>query len=129
MINKMIVREALRSSWELKYSTEMSGGFPADGQDSVISLLIHDIFGGEILKTHKKKGWHFYNRIDGERIDFTKKEMDKSPDEYNFEDIPSTPAETNVYFAKEDYFAFLMKFVIAFEESVGLNKFRSGLTA
>lgn len=129
MINKMIVREALRSSWELKYNSAIAGDSPADGQDSVISLLIHDIFGGEILKTHKKQGWHFYNRIDGERIDFTKIEMDKLPDERNFEDIPSTPDETYSYFAREDYSAFLMKFIKAFEESVGLNNFWSGLTA
>lgn len=33
--------------------------------------LIHSLFGGEILKTRLPAGYHFYNRIDGQRIDFT----------------------------------------------------------
>lgn len=98
-------------------------------QDSLISLLIHDIFGGEILKTHKKKGWHFYNRIDGRRIDFTTPDINKSPDEMQFEDIPSSPGETHYYFEDEEYSTFLMSFIPAFEEAVGLEKYRPGLTA
>ena len=66
MLNKNVIYEALKRSLT-----------PDPGQDSVISLLIHDVFGGEILKTHAKKKWHFYNRIDGERVDFTLKK--KSP--------------------------------------------------
>jgi hypothetical protein len=89
--------------------------------------LIHDFFGGEILKTHKKRGWHFYNRINGERIDFTRSETSKSSGNVLFEDIPATPDETQKYFAQEDYSTFLMKFVGAFEERVGLKKSRLGL--
>jgi hypothetical protein len=102
---------------------------PDPGQDSLISLLIHDIFGGEILKTHFKKGWHFYNRIEGRRIDFTGLDLNKTSEGINFEDIPSTPDETYSYFEDEEYSTFLMRFIWAFEEAIGLDKYRTGLTA
>jgi hypothetical protein len=116
MFNKNVVYEALKRSQT------------ADpGQDSVISLLIHDIFGGEILKTHKKKNWHFYNRIDGERVDFTEKE--KSAGVILFEDIPVSPDETYAYIDQVDYSTFYTRFIRAFEETVGLEKYRTGLSA
>ena len=95
----------------------------------IISLLIHDIFGGEILKTHKKKGWHFYNRIEGKRFDFTTPDINKSSDDIKFEDIPSSPGETHYYFEDEAYSTFLTRFISAFEEAIGLDKYRPGLTA
>ena len=98
---------------------------PVIVQDSEISTLIHDVFGGEILKTHEEKGWHFYNRIDGERIDFALFETGKSADEIKFEDIPSTTAETSGYFDRTDYSTFFMSFVKAFEETVGLGRLQT----
>jgi hypothetical protein len=116
MLNKNVIYEALKRS------------LTADpGQDSIISLLIHDVFGGEILKTHKKKKWHFYNRIDGERVDFTLKK--KSAGMNVFEDIPSTPDETSDYIDQVDYSTFFTRFIRAFEETVGLENYRSGLSA
>lgn len=121
MFNKKVVYEALERSQEFENLK------PAVmGQDSLISLVIHDIFGGEILKTHKKKSWHFYNRIDGERLDFTKKR--KSARE-SFEDIPSDPDETFDYVDQVDYLNFFMRFVRVFEETIGLDKYRAELTA
>jgi hypothetical protein len=115
MLNKNVIYEALKRS--LNSDPE---------QDSIISLLIHDVFGGEILKTHKQKKWHFYNRIDGERVDFTLKK--KSTGKSVFEDIPSTPDET--YIDQVDYSTFFTRFIRAFEETVGLENYRSGrLTA
>jgi hypothetical protein len=116
MLNKNVIYGALKSS------------LTSDpGQDSVISLLIHDVFGGEILKTHKKKKWHFYNRIDGERVDFTLK--NNSAGINVFEDIPTTPDETYDYIDQVDYSTFFTMFIRAFEERVGLEKYRSGITA
>lgn len=129
MFNRIVVQEALRRSWELDNNPGCTTDNLAAGQDSVISLLIHDIFGGEILKTPKKKGWHFYNRINGERIDFTRSDTGKSSEDNRFEDIPSTPDETYSYFEQEDYSSFLMKFVSSFEEAVGLDNFRPLYTA
>ena len=123
----MVVREALKRSRALDYNSEKTPDYPAGGEDSIISLLIHNIFGGEILKTHKKKGWHFYNRIDGERIDFAGSEKSKSSLVNRFEDIPSSPDETYNYFEKEDYLTFFIRFIRAFEEVVGLGKDRPGI--
>ena len=123
MVNKVVVYEALKST-----ETPDSGSIlflKSSGQDSLISLLIHDVFGGEILKTHKNKNWHFYNRIDGERVDFTK--TSKPVEKNGFEDIPSNSSE--FYFDQADYTTLLTKFVRAFEETVGLDKYRPGLTA
>jgi hypothetical protein len=118
MFNLKIVYEALKRSW--------TPGVHADDQDSLISILIHDIFGGEILKTRKKKGWHFYNRIDGLRIDFTRSKASNYYKEKRFQDIPATPDETYRYFDQEDYSSFLTRFIWVFEEAVGLNSYQPG---
>jgi hypothetical protein len=128
MVDIMVVREALRRSRKLEFNSEMNLEKPTVGEDSLISLLIHDIFGGEILKTPKKKGWYFYNRIDGLRIDFTRSESVRYLKNVSFDDIPSAPDETQTYFAKEDYSSFLMRFVRVFEEAVGLEKYRPGIS-
>jgi hypothetical protein len=129
MFNRNIVQEALKRTWVLDNKPGWKADNYANDQDSVISLLIHDIFGGEILKTHKKKGWHFYNRINGERFDFTGSEMSKSFESSRFEDIPSTPDETFNYFQEEDYSIYFMRFVRAFEEAVGLDKYQPDYSA
>jgi phage pi2 protein 07 len=122
MLNKIEVQEALRRSQESVPRPEFKNKKPINGQDTVISLLIHDIFGGEIMKTHKKNGWHFYNRIDGERVDFSKSEISKSNEDNSFDDIPTTPDEASIYYDIEDYSDFFMRFINAFEETVGLDK-------
>lgn len=125
----MIVYEALKRS-ELPESNQRLTPFQhTNDQDSLISLLIHDIFGGEILKTHLKKRWHFYNRIDGERVDFTGSETIKSAGDAKFEDIPTSPDETFDYVDQADYSTFFMRFVRAFEEAVGLDEYRHSLSA
>jgi len=123
MINKVVVYEALKRTETPDSRSRLS--LKISGQDSLISLLIHDIFGGEMLKTHKNKNWHFYNRIDGERVDFTK--TGKAVKKNGFEDIPSNPDE--IYFDQADYSTFFMRFVDAFEETVGLDTYRPGLFA
>ena len=126
MLNSMVVQEALRRSQDTDVRPGLNQKRPVNGQDTVISLLIHDIFGGEILKTHKNKGWHFYNRINGERIDFSKSENNKSVKGKSFDDLPVTPDETCNYLDQEDYSSFFMRFINAFEETVGLKKYQTG---
>jgi hypothetical protein len=118
MFNLIVVHEALKKS--------RTPDVPQSDEDSLISLLVHDVFGGEILKTKQKRGWHFYNRIDGLRVDFTRPEMDKSDKEKRFEDIPATPEDTYCYYEHEEYSNFLLRFTRAFEESVGLDRFHAG---
>jgi hypothetical protein len=38
-------------------------------------LLVDELFGGEILKTPLPEGDHFYNRIEGERVDLTESQF------------------------------------------------------
>jgi hypothetical protein len=127
MFNKRVVQKVLKRTWELD---KIPGLTPdsSDDHSSVTSQLIHDLFGGEILKTHKKKNWHFYNRINGERVDFTGSEMGESSKVNDFEDIPSSPDETYDYIDQVDYSTFFMRFVKAFEEAIGLEKYLPGLT-
>jgi hypothetical protein len=128
MFDKMIVYEALKRSLAPDSSRKLTPVHQTNLQDSSISLLIHDVFGGEILKTHKKKNWHFYNRIDGVRVDFTGSSIRKLKESDKFEDIPATADETNDYIDQADYSTFFMGFVKAFEETLGLEKFRPGLS-
>jgi phage pi2 protein 07 len=124
MFNRRVVQTALKRTCELDHNPLLIPDNPADNQSSVISKLIYDIWGGEILKTHNKRGWHFYNRINGERIDFTKSEMDKFSQNYHFEDIPSNTEEIHNYFEQEQYSTFFMRFIREFEEAVGLESYK-----
>jgi hypothetical protein len=124
MVKRKIVQEALKQTWRSVDSLGFTRGNQAYSKSGIISQLIYDIFGGEILKTHEKRGWHFYNRIDGERIDFTISEMSKFSIYNNAEDILSSPEEVHNYFEQENYFTFYMRFINAFEEIVGLKKYR-----
>lgn len=128
MVDRFVVTEALKNC--LSNDSGWNAGDAHDlEQTSLISLLMHDIFGGEILKTRKNRRWYFYNRIEGKRIDFTGSDINRSSEEIQFEDIPSSPDETYSYFEEEDYSTFLMRFIWAFEEAIGLDKYKPGLTA
>ncbi len=125
MFNKLIVRKALKKSLATDSRRRIRKANQASGQDSIISLLLHDIFGAEILKTKKNSRWHFYNRIEGERIDFAESISEKAIEINHFDDVPTTPAETYDYFDQVDYSNFFLRFVRAFEETVGLKKYRT----
>lgn len=117
MINLKVVNNALKRSW--------TNELPTENKDSLTSVLIHDIFGGEILKTHRKNGWHFYNRIEGRRIDFTTPDKSNYSKKNRFEDIPATSDETYNDMDQEDYSSFLIRFVRVFEEAVGLERYQT----
>jgi len=126
MFNKMIVHEALKQSLANDSYSNLEPKHKSESEDSLISLLIHDVFGGEILKTHTNKYWHFYNRIDGERVDFSGIDSQKSSVNNIFEDIPATTDETCSYVDQADYTTFFMQFVRVFEEKIGLDKYQAG---
>jgi hypothetical protein len=122
MINRRIVKKALKCTMDWDKTSDLTPVKPEDFRSCETSMLIFDIFGGEILKTHYQTGWHFYNRINGKRFDFTRSEKGLSSVAIRFEDIPSSPDEIHYYFEKEDYITFFMRFIRAFEETVGLEK-------
>ena len=119
---KKTVQKALRKIWEVETKPRLSLHKFLKENNSLVSKLINDIFGGEILKTPVNKGWYFYNCIDGERIDLTNSLVKKSMENNPFKDIPSTQDEVCKYFDNADYSTFFMRFVKSFEETVGLKK-------
>ena len=60
------------------------------GQCGVTALVVNDELGGDILKTDVNGAWHFYNRIDGKRVDFT---MGQFESPISYDDIPSDRTE------------------------------------
>ena len=69
------VADALRLSWSLASARQWTTENPAAGQCNVTALLVHELFGGELLRTPLPEGDHFYNRIDGRRYDFTESQF------------------------------------------------------
>lgn len=65
------VQRALRKSWSPATARKWTRQNPASGQCSVTALLVHELFGGDLLKTPLPEGDHFYNWIGGQRYDFT----------------------------------------------------------
>jgi hypothetical protein len=84
------IQYALKDSWSLKSSSKWSINNPACGQCGVTSLVVNDLLGGEILKTHLSQGWHFYNVIQGKRYDFTASQF---ASKIVYEDCPSNREE------------------------------------
>lgn len=83
---KKNVLNALRQSWSAQSSSKWSVENPAKGQCGVTSLVVQDILGGEVRKTRLDEGWHFYNVINGERIDYTEEQFSSKID---YQDIYS----------------------------------------
>lgn len=53
------VQSALRKAWSLATASQWTASNPAAGQCNVTSLLIHELFGGELLRTPLPAGDHF----------------------------------------------------------------------
>lgn len=74
----------LKSIAQADTSADPDGWTPENplwGHCAVVSLLIQDLYGGDLvrgsLKEHPKYGYlrsHYWNRIDGKDIDFTKEQ-------------------------------------------------------
>lgn len=91
---------ALREAWSSGTSTQWTPENPAKGQCSVTSLVVQDLFGGEILKTQVPGGTHFYNSIGGARLDLTISQFDHS---VRFDDALSSRAEALADTSLEQY--------------------------
>jgi hypothetical protein len=84
------MRAALPASWSAATSSLWTLASPARGQCSVTALDVQELLGGEILKTRVGDAWHFYNRIDGNIVDFTAEQFEDPPD---YLDLAATRAE------------------------------------
>ncbi len=80
----------LRMAWSSATSTQWLADNPARGQCNVTTLVVHDMFGGEILKTEAPGGWHFYNRVAGRRHDLTASQFEQP---ISYADIASDRTE------------------------------------
>lgn len=81
---------ALFRAWSIETSSLWAPDNPARGQCGVTSLVVQDLFGGEILKTRTPEGMHFYNRVNGARIDLTQSQFKVLP---VYQDRPATRDE------------------------------------
>ena len=84
------LRRRLERAWSDRTSSLWTPDDPARGQCSVTALAVQHLCGGEILKTPTPAGPHFYNRIGGERHDFTAAQFSRPP---AYEDLPSDAGE------------------------------------
>ncbi|MGS1017924.1 YunG family protein [Allosphingosinicella humi] len=79
--------ERIRRCWSVRTASNFRADNPAYGQCSVTALVAQDFLGGDILKTRVGNAWHFYNRIDGARIDFTQSQF---PSPLVYDDAPAS---------------------------------------
>ena len=84
------VAAALRKHWRRQSTTLWQPDNPALGNCGVSALVAWEILGGEIAKTQYGHIWHFYNVIDGRRVDFTASQF---PESVDYEDVPSNRDE------------------------------------
>ena len=89
-LDEQRIRAALRQAWSPCTARQWTPANRALGQCNVTALVICARFGGEILKTHLPEGTHFYNRISGQRYDFTDGQFAKP---IHYDDIPSGKEE------------------------------------
>ena len=80
----------LQSAWSTETGSKWRPDNPACGQCSVTALVAQDLLGGDIIKTAVEGQWHFYNRVEGQRLDLTESQFSR-PLEY--QDLPSSRSE------------------------------------
>ncbi len=71
--NEPQLRSVLATAWSLETAKQWTPDTPAAGQCNVTTVVVHDLFGGDILKTSLPDYDvdHYYNRIDGVGVDLT----------------------------------------------------------
>jgi hypothetical protein len=104
------VLAALEASWSSESSSLWSRDNPACGQCNVTALVMHQCFGGDILKTAVGSEWHFYNRV-GERVfDFTSAQF-ATP--IGYDDVAATAVEALAGTRPEQVEALRRRFALA----------------
>ncbi|MGY4290051.1 MULTISPECIES: hypothetical protein [unclassified Bradyrhizobium] len=82
-----------RKAWSLSTARQWTANNPAAGQCNVTALLIHELFGGDLLKTPLPAGDHFNNRIGGRRYDLTASQFDQP---IVYLDVPANRADAEL---------------------------------
>jgi hypothetical protein len=108
------VARALRNSWSLASARQWTSENPAAGQCNATALLVNELFGGELLKTPLPEGDHFYNRIDGQRYDFTDSQFDQP---ITYSDLPATRPDAGRGATEVELAALRSAFQSAFDSS------------
>ena len=80
----------LRRLWGRDTASKWQPQNPALGRCSVTALLVHELFGGTILKTDVNGAWHYYNRVGSRRYDLT---MGQFEVPVAYDDLPSSREE------------------------------------
>jgi hypothetical protein len=102
----------IQDCWSIETSPLWQPDVPSLGQGAVTALVVHDLFGGEIVKTEAPGGWHFYNIVDGERYDLAK---DQFAEPLGYSDDPSSREEALAVIEETHYLAMKARL----RESVG----------
>jgi hypothetical protein len=87
------IQSTLRKAWSRSTARQWTPENPAAGQCNVTALLIHELYGGDLLKTPLPAGDHFYNRIGGHRYDFTASQFDQP---ISYLDVPTSRADAEL---------------------------------
>lgn len=103
------VRKALEASWSIETAVQWTPDMPVAGQCNVTTVLVYDLYGGRILKTALPHVDHFYNEINGERLDFTDSQFE---DPIEYDDTPADRDEA-MQCVKADEYAVLRKNYLA----------------
>jgi len=84
--NEIQLRSMLAKAWSLETAKQWTPDTPAAGQCNVTTVVAHDLFGGDILRTSLPEYDvdHYYNRIDGVVVDLTDSQF-SAPVSYNDE--------------------------------------------
>jgi len=108
------ITAALGRCWSSRTSSRWSPEVPSRGQCSVTALVLQDHFGGELLRTPVGPASHFYNRIDGVRIDATAGQF---PSPLSYLDLPATRAEAFADTSQAQYDELFRQFAVARPDS------------
>ena len=128
---QLIIRKALEQSWSEKISVCFNPSIAplSYGQCAPTAIVVFEQFGGEILRTEVQKFdgtsiRHFYNRISGQRHDFTEDQFN-IPDywtEVTYKDIPSNVSEALTETLHGQIEAMRAAFTIEWEKLGAQNK-------
>ena len=100
MIDTDQLYKIFKKCWSIESSTKWEEDSPWKGQCSVTALVVHNHFGGKILKTNIDGQWHFYNKINNQVFDLTSEQFSE---QINYQNIESTLEEALLDTSQKQY--------------------------